>query len=65
MRLQLPDHPMVPQEERLDLHERFIMAHYLKQFNDETIKTAAATPALRRALARAVCKKMHGNTRRT
>ncbi|MBW1841761.1 MAG: aldehyde ferredoxin oxidoreductase, partial [Deltaproteobacteria bacterium] len=46
------------EEERLDIHERFIQQHYLKQFNEETIipqkqKTCGEPCA-------ALCKKMHG-----
>ncbi len=46
------------EEERLEIHDRFIVNHYLKQFNEETIKTKnyrhCGEPCT------AVCKKMHG-----
>lgn len=46
-------------EQRRDLHEKFILDHYLKQFNEETIqkkqqKTCGEPCA-------AVCKKLHGD----
>ncbi len=46
------------EEERLDLHRRFIVDHYLKQFNEETIvprqQATCGEPCA------AVCKKMRG-----
>jgi glyceraldehyde-3-phosphate dehydrogenase (ferredoxin) len=36
---QLPDALYDGKEERLDLHKRFVVDHYLKQFNEETIET--------------------------
>lgn len=45
-------------EERLDLHKRFIVDHYLKQFNDETIKTKQQKTCGEPCAA--VCKKMQG-----
>lgn len=45
-------------EERLDLHKRFIVDHYLKQFNDETIKTKQQKTCGEPCAA--VCKKMNG-----
>lgn len=45
-------------EERLDLHQRFITDHYLKQFNEETIKTKQQKTCGEPCVA--VCKKMHG-----
>jgi glyceraldehyde-3-phosphate dehydrogenase (ferredoxin) len=47
----------LPEEERLDLHQKFIAQHYLRQFNEETIvpkknhNCGEPCPA--------VCKKMH------
>lgn len=46
------------EQQRLDLQKRFILDHYLKQFNEETIK-----PKQQRNCGEpcaAVCKKMHG-----
>jgi glyceraldehyde-3-phosphate dehydrogenase (ferredoxin) len=44
--------------ERLDIHNKFIIEHYLKQFNEETIvpkkQKTCGEPCV------AVCKKMHG-----
>jgi len=46
------------EEERLDIHNKFIIEHYLKQFNEETIlpkkQKTCGEPCV------AVCKKMHG-----
>jgi len=46
------------EEERKKLHQEFIVGHYLKQFNDETIlgkqQTTCGEPCV------AVCKKMNG-----
>ncbi len=46
------------EERRLDLHKRFVLDHYLKQFNEETIKTrnqhTCGEPCA------AVCKKLNG-----
>lgn len=44
--------------ERLDLHQRFIVDHYLRQFNDETIKTKQQATCGEPCVA--VCKKMNG-----
>jgi glyceraldehyde-3-phosphate dehydrogenase (ferredoxin) len=46
------------QEARRDLHERFILNHYLKQFNQETIQTKQQRNCGEPCAA--VCKKMHG-----
>jgi len=46
------------EEERLEIHNKLILNHYLKQFNEETIK-----PKKQRTCGEpcaAVCKKMHG-----
>ncbi|HQP30270.1 MAG TPA: aldehyde ferredoxin oxidoreductase N-terminal domain-containing protein [Deltaproteobacteria bacterium] len=46
------------EDERLDLHRRFIVEHYLSQFNEQTI-----LPRQQRTCGEpctAVCKKMHG-----
>lgn len=45
-------------EARRDLHERFILNHYLKQFNEETIETKQQRTCGEPCAA--VCKKMHG-----
>ena len=46
------------QEARRDLHERFILNHYLKQFNKEIIQTKQQRNCGEPCAA--VCKKMHG-----
>lgn len=46
-------------EERLDMHQRFIVDHYLKQFNEETIDTKQQKNCGEPCVA--VCKKMHGH----
>ncbi|MBI9038478.1 MAG: hypothetical protein JEY97_10125 [Bacteroidales bacterium] len=46
-------------EARLDLHQRFIVDHYLKQFNEETIDTKQRKNCGEPCVA--VCKKMHGH----
>jgi len=46
-------------EKRLDLHQRFIVDHYLKQFNEETIDTKQQKNCGEPCVA--VCKKMHGH----
>jgi len=46
------------EEERLKLHERFILGHYLKQFNEETIRTKQQTNCGEPCAA--VCKKLNG-----
>lgn len=46
------------EEERLRLHEDYILAHYLKQFNEETIKTKQQATCGEPCSA--VCKKMNG-----
>jgi glyceraldehyde-3-phosphate dehydrogenase (ferredoxin) len=47
-----------PTEARLDLHRRFIVEHYLKQFNEETIAEKAFAHCGEPCVA--VCKKMWG-----
>lgn len=47
-----------PEEERVALHQHFVVNHYLKQFNDETI--AAKQQATCGEPCVAVCKKMNG-----
>ena len=46
------------EEERLEIHDKFILGHYLKQFNEETIvpkkQKTCGEPCV------AVCKKLHG-----
>jgi glyceraldehyde-3-phosphate dehydrogenase (ferredoxin) len=46
------------EEQRNDLHQRFVMDHYLKQFNEETIQTKQQKNCGEPCAA--VCKKMHG-----
>lgn len=46
------------EQERLDIHEKLIVNHYLKQFNEETIETKAFKHCGEPCPA--VCKKMHG-----
>ena len=46
------------EEERLSLHQRFIVDHYLKQFNEETIKNKQQHTCGEACVA--VCKKMNG-----
>ncbi|WP_331775593.1 aldehyde ferredoxin oxidoreductase C-terminal domain-containing protein [Sulfurospirillum sp. 1612] len=46
------------EEERLEIHEKFIMNHYLKQFNDETVATKSEQNCGEPCAA--VCKKMNG-----
>ncbi len=46
------------EEERLDMHKRFIEEHYLKQFNEETI--SAKQQATCGEPCSAVCKKLNG-----
>jgi glyceraldehyde-3-phosphate dehydrogenase (ferredoxin) len=46
------------ESERLELHKNFIVDHYLKQFNDETIKTRQQKTCGEPCAA--VCKKMNG-----
>ncbi len=46
------------QEARKDLHKRFILDHYLKQFNEETIQPKQQATCGEPCAA--VCKKMHG-----
>lgn len=46
------------EEERLEIHDKFIVNHYLKQFNDETIKPKKQHTCGEPCAA--VCKKMHG-----
>ena len=47
-----------PEEERRALHQKFVVEHYLKQFNEETI--AAKQQATCGEPCVAVCKKMNG-----
>ncbi len=44
------------EEERLDIHKKFILDHYLKQFNEETIKTKQQKTCGEPCAA--LCKKM-------
>ena len=46
------------EEDRRDLHKNFILDHYLKQFNEETIQTKQQRTCGEPCVA--VCKKMHG-----
>jgi glyceraldehyde-3-phosphate dehydrogenase (ferredoxin) len=46
------------EDERLDIHDKFILKHYLKQFNEETIKPKKQKTCGEPCVA--VCKKMHG-----
>jgi glyceraldehyde-3-phosphate dehydrogenase (ferredoxin) len=46
------------EDERLDIHDKFILKHYLKQFNDETIKPKKQKTCGEPCVA--VCKKMYG-----
>lgn len=46
------------EEERKEIHQRFVVDHYLKQFNDETIKSRKQATCGEPCAA--VCKKMHG-----
>jgi glyceraldehyde-3-phosphate dehydrogenase (ferredoxin) len=46
------------EEERIDIHKRFILAHYLKQFNEETIDKKQFKNCGEPCAA--VCKKMNG-----
>ncbi|OVE74365.1 aldehyde ferredoxin oxidoreductase, partial [bacterium B13(2017)] len=46
------------ENDRLDIHKKFIVDHYLKQFNEETIKTKQFKHCGEPCAA--VCKKMHG-----
>ncbi len=45
------------EDERLSIHRDFILSHYLKQFNEETIKTKNMKTCGEPCVA--VCKKMH------
>jgi glyceraldehyde-3-phosphate dehydrogenase (ferredoxin) len=47
------------ESERKDLHQKFIVDHYLKQFNEETIKTKQFKTC--GEACSAVCKKMRGH----
>jgi glyceraldehyde-3-phosphate dehydrogenase (ferredoxin) len=46
------------EDERLDLHRRFVVDHYLKQFNEEIIETKSMRTCGEPCSA--VCKKIHG-----
>jgi glyceraldehyde-3-phosphate dehydrogenase (ferredoxin) len=46
------------ENERLEIHERFVLNHYLKQFNEETIKPKNQKTCGEPCIA--VCKKMRG-----
>lgn len=46
------------ESERLDIHQKFVLQHYLKQFNEETIKTKQQRTCGEPCVA--VCKKMRG-----
>ena len=47
------------EEQRSSLHQNFIVAHYLKQFNEETIQTKQQATCGEPCVA--VCKKMNGS----
>lgn len=47
------------EEERLDIHDRFVLQHYLKQFNEETIEAKQQKTCGEPCAA--VCKKMNGH----
>lgn len=47
------------EEQRRDLHQRFVLDHYLKQFNEETIQTKQQKNCGEPCAA--VCKKMQGH----
>ncbi|MBF0398591.1 MAG: hypothetical protein HQK78_17580 [Desulfobacterales bacterium] len=46
------------EDERIDIHKKFVTDHYLKQFNEETIKTKQQKNCGEPCVA--VCKKMNG-----
>ncbi|MBW1659548.1 MAG: aldehyde ferredoxin oxidoreductase [Deltaproteobacteria bacterium] len=46
------------ESERLEIHEKFVLNHYLKQFNEETIKPKNQRNCGEPCIA--LCKKMHG-----
>lgn len=46
------------EEKRLEIHEKFVRDHYLRQFNEETIKPQKQTTCGEPCVA--VCKKMRG-----
>ncbi len=46
------------EEERLEIHKKFVLDHYLKQFNEETIATKSSKNCGEPCSA--VCKKMNG-----
>ncbi len=46
------------ESDRLEIHEKFILNHYLKQFNEETIKPKKQKTCGEPCVA--VCKKLHG-----
>ena len=46
------------EEERVDLHKKFVLDHYLKQFNEETIEPKNQKTCGEPCVA--LCKKMHG-----
>jgi len=46
------------ESDRLELHNKFIVNHYLKQFNEETIKPGLQSNCGEPCVA--VCKKLHG-----
>ncbi|UCC31352.1 MAG: hypothetical protein JSU86_03565 [Phycisphaerales bacterium] len=46
------------EEERLEVHDKFVVNHYLKQFNEETIQPREQGTCGEPCAA--VCKKMHG-----
>ncbi len=52
----------VTEEERLKTHNDFVVNHYLKQFNEETIKTKQQRTC--GELFGAVCKKCTANTKK-
>lgn len=46
------------EKDRIDIHDNFILGHYLKQFNEETIRPKKQKTCGEPCVA--VCKKMHG-----
>jgi len=48
----------LPEEERLSIHDQFVVKHYLAQFNRETIETKQQKNCGEPCVA--VCKKLHG-----
>jgi glyceraldehyde-3-phosphate dehydrogenase (ferredoxin) len=50
------------EDQRLDLHRKFIVDHYLRQFNEETIAPGSRLPAANRALG---ARNRAGNIKKT